>query len=579
MELTRRGFLAASILVAGTAALPACSSSTGQPTRSWPDETVWQGLRDKVGGRLIKPVSPLAACQTDSAGAACQTALGQMQNPFYLQTKAGATQTQGWYQAWDTSVSPYAVAATSADDVAAAVNFADENNVRLAVKGAGHDYLGRNTAPDSLLIWTQNMDEIKVHDDFLIEGGSGKGTFAISVGAGVRWLNTYHAATEAGLYVQGGGCTTVGASGGFMQGSGFGSLSRMYGTGAGNVLEFEVVTADGKIQIANEKQNSDLFWALRGGGGGTFGVVTRTTMLAHPIPDTMGLVAGKIVAKNDAAFQALLVQLVKFLQGTTTVDWGEQIRVSEDNEIEFAPLTYLNKSENWARKQLKPLTNWVEKTDGVTSDLSFSVFPFSDLWNTEFWDKENPDQITRDPTPGSPDWYYWWTSNSKELSWYLIAYQSRWLPFEMLEDPDQLAKLMFDVSRVNDYSIHLNKGLYGQSDESRSRDEKTCINPAVFDATGLIIMSSSVKEFWPELPETQADDSAFAAQRDSVNSAMGLFRAAIPDAGSYANEADFFETDWKNEFWGQNYDRLLQIKQEVDPNNLFKVHHGVGSDI
>jgi FAD/FMN-containing dehydrogenase len=70
-------------------------------------------------------------------------------NPFWIEGNPGATQSVGWLGAWETAVSPYAVAAESADDIAAAVDFARDNNVRLVVKGAGHDYLGRNTASDS----------------------------------------------------------------------------------------------------------------------------------------------------------------------------------------------------------------------------------------------------------------------------------------------------------------------------------------------------------------------------------------------------------------------------------------------
>ena len=83
------------------------------------------------------------------------------------------------------------------------------------MKGAGHDYLGRNCAPDSLLLWTQPMRGIQVHEAFLPQGAPAGTTAqqAITVQAGVRWLEVYEAATAAGRYVQGGGCTSVGACG------------------------------------------------------------------------------------------------------------------------------------------------------------------------------------------------------------------------------------------------------------------------------------------------------------------------------------------------------------------------------
>ena len=73
---------------------------------------------------------------------------------------------------------------------------------------------------------------------------------------------------EAGRYVQGGGCTTVGVAG-LVQGGGFGSFSKAFGTAAASLLEAQIVTADGKVRVANAVQEPDLFWALKGGGGGT----------------------------------------------------------------------------------------------------------------------------------------------------------------------------------------------------------------------------------------------------------------------------------------------------------------------
>jgi FAD/FMN-containing dehydrogenase len=171
--------------------------------------------------------------------------------------------------------------------VAAAVNFAREHRVRLVVKGGGHSYLGTSNAPDSLLIWTRpNMAAVEVLDSFVPQGAPGAATPepAVSVGAGAIWMDAYNAVTTvAGRYVQGGGCTTVGV-GGLTQGGGFGSFSKGFGTAAANLLEAEVVTADGTVRIVNAFQDPDLFWALKGGGGGTFGVVTRFTLRTHELP-------------------------------------------------------------------------------------------------------------------------------------------------------------------------------------------------------------------------------------------------------------------------------------------------------
>src|ERR1700751_1220163 len=93
---------------------------------------------------------------------------------------------------------------------------------------------------------------------------------AVTVGAGTIWMQAYDAVTtKGGRYVQGGGC---------------GSVSKHYGSVAGSLPEAEGITAAGKIQIANPRTNPDLFWALKGGGGGTFGVVSKVPVRTHALP-------------------------------------------------------------------------------------------------------------------------------------------------------------------------------------------------------------------------------------------------------------------------------------------------------
>lgn len=202
--------------------------------------------------------------------ATCKHVFESLRNPYYIGDQAGVTQTLGWVDAWATKPSVYAVAARNAGDIAAAVDFARENDLRLVVKGGGHSYQGTSNAPDSLLIWTRHMDDIAMHTDFVPQGceGTHRPRRAVTLDAGTIWMQAYDdVTTKGGAYVQGGGCTTVRVAG-LIQSGGFGSFSKHYGLAAAGLLEAEVATADGKIRTANACTNPDLFWALKGGGGG-----------------------------------------------------------------------------------------------------------------------------------------------------------------------------------------------------------------------------------------------------------------------------------------------------------------------
>jgi hypothetical protein len=96
---------------------------------------MWEGLNREVGGRLIKVQSPLSVCRDAPDGASCGDLLREMKNPYFIGDEVGLTQTAGWVDAWEPQPSVYAVAAETAHDVVAAVDFARDNNLRLVRKG------------------------------------------------------------------------------------------------------------------------------------------------------------------------------------------------------------------------------------------------------------------------------------------------------------------------------------------------------------------------------------------------------------------------------------------------------------
>jgi FAD/FMN-containing dehydrogenase len=168
------------------------------------------------------------------------------------------------------------VRAAGTDDVVAAVNYARENGLGLAVRGGSHSVPGFGTGDDAVVIDLNRMQRVEVDPARKTARAEG----------GATW-GAFNDATHAhGLATTGGIVSTTGV-GGLTLGGGIGYLSRGHGLSCDNLRAAEVVTADGKIVAATENENADLFWALRGGGG-NFGVVTAFEYDVHPVSEIYG---------------------------------------------------------------------------------------------------------------------------------------------------------------------------------------------------------------------------------------------------------------------------------------------------
>ena len=306
-------FLVASTKAAN-ASVPRAVRRARPSDPSWPGAASWAKLREAVEGNLIEVRAMFESCATEPDGTACREATQYIKNPYWLGDQAAGTQVSGLLDGWTPAPSAYAIKARNTADVVAGVNFARENNLRLVVKGGAHSYTGTSNSPDSLLIWTRAMNKVTLHDAFVGQGCAGRiaPAPAVSAEAGAVWIDLYDSVTtKGGRYVQGGGCMTVGVAG-LVLGGGFGSYSKRFGTAAAGLLEAEIVTADGRVRVVNECMEPDLFWALKGGGGGTYGVVTRLTLRTLELPQYFGGAGGKIKARSDAAFVQLIGRFIDF---------------------------------------------------------------------------------------------------------------------------------------------------------------------------------------------------------------------------------------------------------------------------
>jgi FAD/FMN-containing dehydrogenase len=538
----------------------------------WPSEADWAALNQAVGGHLSAVTVPAL----DKADAKAL-----ISNPFYIGDQPGLTQSSGWLDAWRSFPSAYMVAAESAADIAAAVRFASARNLRLVVKGRGHSYLGTSNAPDSLLVWTRKMDAVTIHDAFTPQGSNTAPVPALSVGAGCMWLQAYQAVAAAGRYVQGGGCTTVGVAG-LVQGGGFGSFSKTYGIAAASLLEAEVVTADGVIRVVNEAREPDLFWALKGGGGGTFGIVTRLTLATHPLPATFGSLHVTFRARTDEAYRRLLARFVDhYATSLFNPHWGEQVRAWPDNRLEVV-MNFQGLSPDEARAAWQPLIDFANANaadyEGQNS-LTAQVLPATHLfWDAELYRQFAPYAVNFDSRPGASPSDFWWHGDGDQVGVFWDAYTSAWMPASLIEPSNQgrLVDAWYAASRHWLVAFIFNKGLAGAPAGAIEAARKTPMNPDVLNAFALAIIASFGAPAFPGFPAPNL--TAAAARRARVHAAMAALRIVAPDTGAYVNECDFFQPDWQKAFWGANYPRLAEIKQRYDPDGLFFVHHGVGSE-
>jgi FAD/FMN-containing dehydrogenase len=550
----------------------------------WPTADDWSRLNDNVGGQLIKVHSPLAACAATPESPACTEVFKRLKNPYYLGDEVGLTQTLGWVDAWTSQPSVYAVAARATSDVVAAINFARERNLRLVIKGGGHSYFGTSNSADSLLIWTRKMNAITTHEAFVGRGCAGRYAPqpAVTVEAGALWGQVYDAVTtKAGRYVQGGGCLTVGVAG-LIQSGGFGSFSKAYGMAAASLLEAEVVTADGMVRTANACTDPDLFWGIKGGGGGSLGVVTRLTLRTHDLPAFFGAVFATIKANSDAAYRRLIGRVIEFYAGALfNPHWGEQIGFRPGRILSIA-MTFQGLDQQQAEALWRPFLGWVASSPqdfSMLAEPAVLAAPARTFWDPGFL-KQVPGLVLGDDRAGAPEGNVFWASNLEEAGQILHGYQSAWIPASLLQGDRQeaLADALLAAAQHWSVTLHVNKGLAGARPEAIEAARDTATNPAMLEAFALIISGAQGQPAYPGIRGREPDEAAARRRAEAIEKAMREVRKLLPSVGSYVSETNFFEPQWQQSFWGANYPRLLAVKDKYDPEGLFFVHHGVGSE-
>ncbi|KAF2185883.1 FAD binding domain-containing protein [Zopfia rhizophila CBS 207.26] len=446
----------------------------------------------------------------------------------------------------------YAVNVTNVAQIQLALNFARNANIRLVIKNTGHCYLGKSSGAGSLSIWTHNVKDIQYLPNYKGPGYSGK---AIKVGAGATVREVYEVAEKHGVSALGGICESVGFAGGYIAGGGHTPLSGLYGMAADQVVALQVVTADGRFITVSEDSYPDLFWALRGGGGGTYGIVTSVIIRVHPkvpVVHSNFIFSMSPTVSKDTFWQGVRKYFELFIPFTDAGTYSFFFVFNTNGTLRldmrsfFAP----NHTIESFNKLTAPWFDYLKElnitfTTGPNTTYYESFYPaYMDAWGKRLFPVGSVKSL-----PGN-----------------------RLLPRRNFEDPAKF-NATFDVLRRHvEAGSHL--GGYHQAPRNRANVDNA-VSSAFRDLISFLITSS------PQLPDNTTPEQMKIASDELTNNILKPWREVAPASeggGSYLNEASVMEPDWQASFYGKQYPGLLKVKKKWDPRSVFYATTAVGSE-
>lgn len=475
-------------VLTGALAAPVLAAAACSSTATTPSDSEFAALASSLKGRLLR------GGDVDYLLAARPTAVRYMQTPA-------------------------AVAfCTTANDVQNSLRFAREHAIPFAVRCGGHNYAGYSTT-DGLLIDVRGLTDISYD--------AAKGL--VTIGAGARNIDTTNALQPHQVMVPGGRCLSVGVSG-LTLGGGWGFYARKYGLTCDKLVETTAVLADGSLVTCNAQNNADLFWAMRGGGGGNFGINTSFTF--QPFSTLQPVSVFQLVWYNPeiaaviGAFQDLAVSAPReFSAEIVTSPWQASSVKGQNPTVLTVVGQYLGQPAA-LRKVLKPLLNAQPPTGAEIRQMSF-------------WEAH---QYLTDSTPD--DFFAVYSSYVESVipaaGLDVIAEHANTWPGSSIP-PDSNWGLFVVGGAVNDVPV---------------------------DATAYPHRNASMmmkyETSWGHLDSPER----IQAGQDWLNA---FFKAMQPHVlpQSYVSFPNRDLPNWQSAYYGPNWDRLVSVKNKYDPDNVF----------
>lgn len=529
--IARRGFLrvAGATVVVGLAG--ACSKSATQ-RKPLPSSSA---VPTSAAGSSAAPTTTTTPPPSPT-GPPDWTALGKgLDGPLLLPDDSGYAAAHQLFNPRFDGLKPQAVAqCASADDVAECVRFAGRYGIPLAPRSGGHSYAGWSAGP-GLVIDVRKLAAI-----------TGDGRATATVGAGARLVDVYQTLADKGVGIPAGSCPTVGIAG-LTLGGGLGVLDRAWGLACDNVVSLQIVTADGEIRTVDAKHDPDLFWACRGGGGGTFGAVTSLQFKTRPAPP----VATWYLQWSWSQAAAVLAGWQRWAPSSPDEIWST---------------VHLSSASSNSLPVVAIAGSYVGHTGdlpGIFAGLIAAIG--SDPISNSSEDHSYAEAMLFEAGCGDKTYEQCHLTPAGTVARQAYAASS-----DIVNRPlsnNGVGALVSAVHKVHDSSPI--------PDISIALDAAGgAVNRVAPTATAYVhrksICSIQYIANWYDSTSSSAVQSA-AAWPHAVRTSMQPYVSGE----AYQNYCDPQITDWQRAYFGANYARLAKIKSRYDPHNLFAHYQGV----
>ncbi|KAJ5664885.1 FAD linked oxidase N-terminal [Penicillium maclennaniae] len=516
LRLFRRAVISYLSLGVTVSANPNCKISPNDLT--WPSVDEWHALNQTLQGALIKTAPAASSCYPGNPYHSSENCTDVKNHWTYASYHSAWPETTGYTKDRGCSVGglpQYIVNATTEKQIAIAMKWASQRNIRVTVKGTGHDLNGRA--------------------------------------------------------IVGGEDSTVGL-GGLIQNGGHGWLSSHYGLASDQVYQVTVITTDGRRLVANAAQNQDLFWAVRGGGGGQFGVVTEFVLKTHPVPENMvtGGVAFYAADQSNASATAswnALAHVVSLIP--EIMDTGLTGSITALTKEKVVTLLGLSQSVPGAAASIS-LTGF----NMTTAQMNVTINKLADQIRNATHGNYLNLTLTA-PTTKS----YYTHSGSTQQAGAVSLLTSRLLGRRELSDiaKEDLITFLQRILVAEDSAagsmllFGLQAGLGPANVPEQMRGS---VLPAWREAY------THVMTYGPTINATSDPSEALKSGAEWYEAVKEpVWREWAPNTGAYMNEGNPFSTTWKRDFYGDNYEKLLEIKRKYDPSESLYTWGGLGSDM